>query len=248
MTMGDELLLLAITPGRLHRGLRIRSPQRLRLALRAAELAELALAGRVEVGERRITVRDRTPVEVPRLSGVLRVLDGAEPPPTLEEWLRGAPHSLVAEYVSRLQDRKAVRVHRWRGRDGRTRHDILSVDLPRRRAAVARVTAAVRAAPGPADGDAALAYGLALAVLARSARLAAAVHPGLRGLPARRRLAALAAPGGESGLLGGAVAAAYAAEAAAARIPDAYSDRGGYGGGGVDGLAGLDGATPGGTW
>ncbi len=248
--MGDELLLLAITPGRLHRGIRIRSPQRLRLALRAAELAELALAGRVDVGERRIAVRDRTPVEVPRLSGVLRVLAGTEPAPTPEEWLRAAPRSLLAEYISRLQDRKVIRVRRWRGRDGRTRNDILSADLPRRRELVARLEAAVRAATGLADDDPDLAYDLALAVLVRSAGLAAAVHPGPRGLPARRRMAALSAPDGDSGALGGAVAAAYAAEAAAARIPDVHGlSRGGYGGSGAAAdMAGLDGSTPGGTW
>ena len=39
MTMGDELLLLALTPGR--RRTRVRAPERLRHALRAAELAEL---------------------------------------------------------------------------------------------------------------------------------------------------------------------------------------------------------------
>lgn len=245
--MGDELLLLAITPGRLHRGLRIRSPQRLRLALRAAELAELVLAGRVDVGARRIAVRDRAPVDAPRLSGVLRVLAATEPAPTLEEWLRAAPRSLVPEYVSRLQDRKVIGVRRWRGRDGRTRNDILSADLPRRRELVARVGAAVRAAPGSADGDPDLAYGLALAVLARSAGLASAVHPGPRGWAARHRLAALRA---DPGALGGAVAAAYAAEAAAARIPDVHGlSRGGYGGSGAAGdMAGLDGGTPGGTW
>lgn len=244
--MGDELLLLAITPGRLRRGLRIRSPQRLRLALRAAELAELALAGRIDVGERRIAVRDRTPVDARRLSNVLHVLAGTEPPPTPQEWLRGAPRSLVTEYVSRLQDRKVIRVRRWRGRDGRTRNDILAADLPRRREVVARLDAVVRAATGLADDDPDLARDLALAVLVRSARLASAVHPGLRGRAARRRLAALTA---DPVALGGAVAAAYAAEAAAARIPDSYSDRGGMGGGGGLGdMALLDGGSPGGTW
>ncbi|MFI0899348.1 GPP34 family phosphoprotein [Streptomyces sp. NPDC020983] len=247
MTMGDELLLLAITPRRLRAGMRIRSPQRLRLALRAAELAELALAGRVEVGERRIAVRDSTPVDVPRLSGVLRVLAGTEPPPTLEEWLRAAPRSLLAEYVSRLQDRKVIRVRRWRGRDGRTRNDVLAADLPRRRERVARLAAAVRALDGSADGDPGLAYDLALAVLVRSARLTAAVHPGPRGWAARRRLAALTASGGDCAVLGGAVAAAYAAEAAAARIGE-YPDRGVHGGGSDASLGGYDGQTPGGTW
>ncbi|NUS13004.1 MAG: hypothetical protein HOY69_16665 [Streptomyces sp.] len=204
MTMGDELLLLAISPGR--RRSRIRSPQRLGFALRAAELAELALAGRIEVGEQRIEVRDRTRVGTPRLDNVLHVLATSKPPPDLKTWLRGTPRSLTAEYVSRLQDQKVVRVRRWRDRGGRTRHDILSVDMARRAALLARLDAAVRG--GDAGND------VALAVLAQAAGLAHAIHPGLRGVAGRRRMAALA-DAGHSAALAAAAQAAYDGELAA---------------------------------
>ncbi|WP_240970110.1 GOLPH3/VPS74 family protein [Actinacidiphila epipremni] len=213
--MGDELLLLAISPGRRGMRIRVRSPQRLRFALRGAELAELGLLGRIAVGERRIEVVDRAPVGTGRLDGVLRALEGANPPATVESWLRATPRSLTSEYLSRLHDRKVVRVHRSRDRVGRTRHDILAVDPVRRRALVSRVTASLRAAAQDGAGGAQAEHDVVLAVLAHSAHLSRAVHPGLRGLPARRRLKALAAAGGRPGAPAGAVEAAYGAAARA---------------------------------
>ncbi|MFF1649365.1 GPP34 family phosphoprotein [Streptomyces sp. NPDC058240] len=187
MTTGDELLLLAIVPGR--QRIRIRGEDRLRFALRTSELADLGLAGRIAVGRRRIEVLDTRPVEDRRLSNVLHSLGAAAPPPGLKDWLRRTPRSLPIEYLSRLQDQKAVRVRRWRDSSGRTRHDILSVDLPRRRALLTRLDSVVRSgsARSTADRD------FTLAVLAQAARLAPAAYPGLRGITDRRRMAALAA-------------------------------------------------------
>lgn len=184
--MGDELLLLAIDP----RTRRIRGGGRLRFALRAAELAELAVDGRIRLGARGIGVVDSSRVGDRRLNNVLRSLCGAAPAPTVTDWLRGTPRSLVTEYLSRLQDQKAVRVRRWRDRGGRVRHDVLSVDVPRRRVLVAHVDTAVRSgshAPSCAESA------LVLAALVQAAGLARAVYPGLRGFPARRRLARLTA-------------------------------------------------------
>lgn len=192
VTMGDELLLLAIVPGR--RRTRVRSPERLRFALRAAELAELALMGRIALGERRIEVLDRGRIGTPRLDSVLVGLAGATPPPTSREWLRATPRLLTGTYVSRLQDQKVIKARRQRDRVGVTRYDILSVDAARRAALVERVTAAVR---GSRADPAAYSYDLTLAVLARAAGLASAVHPGLRGLAARRRMTTLTASGAE---------------------------------------------------
>ncbi|MGW0936044.1 GOLPH3/VPS74 family protein [Streptomyces sp. NPDC002666] len=107
MTTGDELLLLAIVPGR--QRIRIRSDNRLRYALRTSELADLCLAGRIAVGRRRIEVLDTRPVEDRRLSNVLQGLGAATPPPGLKDWLRRTPRSLIVEYLSRLEDQKAVR-------------------------------------------------------------------------------------------------------------------------------------------
>ncbi|MFJ6850388.1 GPP34 family phosphoprotein [Streptomyces sp. NPDC091271] len=125
MATADELLLLAIVPGR-HR-IRIRSESRLRYALRASELADLCLAGRIVVGRRLIEVLDTQPIEDRRLSNVLQGLGAAAPPLGPRDWLRRTPRSLTVEYLSRLEDQKAVRVRRWRDASGRTRNDILSV-------------------------------------------------------------------------------------------------------------------------
>lgn len=118
--------------------------------------------------------------------------------------------SLVTEYVSRLQDQKAVRVRRWRDRGGRTRNDIRSLDVPRRRALVARLDAVIRPGAGAAP---AAGRDLVLAALVQAAGLAGAVYPGPRGFPARRRLAGFVAA---DGVAAGGVAAATAQAAVAA--------------------------------
>ncbi|SFE07089.1 Golgi phosphoprotein 3 (GPP34) [Actinacidiphila alni] len=185
MTTGDDLLLLAIDPGKRRLG----DIGRLRFALRAAELADLELAGRISVGARLIEVRDTERVPDRRLGNVLHALATASPPPRLPDWLRQTPRSLATEYLSRLADQKAVRVRRWRDRTGRTRHDLLSVDTARRRTALARLDAVL--GPGPGDPPATDADRV-LAALVQAAGLAHAAYPGLRGRAARRRLAALA--------------------------------------------------------
>ncbi|MFF2846231.1 GPP34 family phosphoprotein [Streptomyces sp. NPDC058001] len=196
MTTGDELLLLAIVPGR--RRIRLRAGDRLRFALRAAELADLGKAGRIAVGSRRIEVLDARHVGDRRLKNVLRALGAADSPPGLRDWLRRTPRSLTVEYLSRLEDQKIVRVRRRRDAGGRTRHDILSVDLPRRRALLDRLDSVVSpdtatptadsdSATSPADRD------LTLTALAQVADLGRAVYPGLRGISNRRRMAALTA-------------------------------------------------------
>jgi uncharacterized membrane protein YgcG len=212
MTTGDELLLLAIDPGRR----RIRAEGRLRFALRAAELADLGSAGRIAVGARRIEVLDSERLEDRRLNNVLHSLGTAAPPPGLKDWLRGTPRSLTIEYLSRLEDQKAVRVRRWRDRGGRTRNDILSVDLSRRRALLARLDTVIRpghsAAP-PTDHDRDRDF--TLAALVQAAGLATAAYPGLRGIAARRRLAALFATDRLAPVIAGAALAADEEVAAA---------------------------------
>ncbi|MBY8878951.1 GOLPH3/VPS74 family protein [Actinacidiphila acidipaludis] len=177
MGTGDELVLVAIEPGkrRLHGG------ERLRFAVRAAELADLAAQGRIRVGERRIAVLDPERVEDRRLNNVLHSLGTTSPAPSLKEWLRATPRSLAHEYLSRLEDRKAVRVRRWRDRGGRTHHDILFVDVERRRKVLAGLDQGV--------GDD------VLAALVEASGLASVAYPGLRGRAARRRLAARAEAG-----------------------------------------------------
>lgn len=189
MTTADELLLLAIVPGR--RRSRIRSEARLGFALRAAELADLSEAGRIAVGPRRIEVLDPRRLEDRRLNNVLHILSRPSSSYTLKEWLRRTPRSLTVEYLSRLEDQKVVRVRRRRDPHGRTRHEILSVDLRRRAALVGRVDAVV----GPGAAPSADPHALTLAVLVATAGLAPALHPGLRGVRGRRRITAFTAAG-----------------------------------------------------
>ncbi|MFI5801424.1 GPP34 family phosphoprotein [Streptomyces sp. NPDC051561] len=184
MTMGDELLLLAVGTGKRHP--RIRSDDRLRIALRTAELAELALAGRIDFGSRTIEILDSGPVEDRRLNNVLSELVRTVPTPTLHDWVRATPPSLTTAYLSRLQDQKAVKARRWRDAVGHTRHDILSVDVRRRRTVLDRLDAVVRSGPEAPAAP----YDHALAVLVQVADVASAVYPGVRGASARRRLAA----------------------------------------------------------
>ncbi|MEV0008678.1 GPP34 family phosphoprotein [Streptomyces sp. NPDC047973] len=185
MTIGDDLLLLAVGTGR--RRPRIRSEHRLRIALRTSELAELCLACRIAFGPRRIEVLGPAPVEDRRLTGVLLGLGRTVPPPSFHDWLRRSPSSLTTEYFSRLEDQKALRCRRRRGADGRTHHEVLSVDVARRRAVLGRLDVLVRSAPqGPPDPR-----DLVLAVLVGVADIAPAAYPGIRGAAARRRLAAL---------------------------------------------------------
>ncbi|WP_406093131.1 GPP34 family phosphoprotein [Streptomyces sp. NBC_01013] len=189
MTTGDDLLLIAIVTGR--RRIRIRGPERLRFALRAAELADLGHAGRIAVGARGIEVIDARRVADRRLNNVLHSLAAAGSPPDAADWLRRTPRSLTNEYLSWLEDRKVVRVRRRRDPGGRTRHEILSLAPGRRRAVLDRLDGVVRAGGGEAPGDA----DLTLAVLVQLADLARAAYPGLRGTGDRRRLAALVAGG-----------------------------------------------------
>ncbi|SDO10629.1 GPP34 family phosphoprotein [Actinacidiphila guanduensis] len=182
MTLADDLALLALDPAKR----RIRAAGRLPFALRAAELAELALAGRIEL-TRRIEVRDSARMADRRLDNTLQALARTTPAPLLDTWLRTTPRGLAGEYVSRLEDRRTVKVRRVRERGGRTRTDILAVDRERRDAVLARLDAAVRSRQ-PAEAD------RCLAVLVHACGLGAHLYGRLTGRAARRRLAALAEP------------------------------------------------------
>jgi hypothetical protein len=202
MGTGDDLVLVAVEPGKR----RLRGGERLRFAVRAAELGDLVARGRIAVGERRIEVADPEQVEDRRLNGVLQSLGAAVPPPSLAAGFRATPRSLAHEYLSRLEDRKLVRVRRWRDRGGRTHHDILYVDVAARREVLRRLD---RRDGADEDGS------LVLAALVRSVGLDRVAYPGLRGTAARRRLAARTEAAGALAAVGDAVRAAGRRNAAA---------------------------------
>lgn len=219
MTVGDDLALLAIHPRRR----RVRRTERLPYALRAAELAELALEGRIALGQRRIEVREGSgQPDDRRLRNTLRTLTDSEPAPTLKEWLRRTPRGLGNEYLSRLEDRRTIRVARERGRDGRTRTRVLRLDRERYAEVRGRLDAAVAGRSGEERAR-------ALAALVHTAGLGRYLYGPLLGLRSRLRLAALARS--DAGFTEGDVLTAALQENAAramrellAELPNTYGD------------------------
>ncbi|MYV99901.1 GPP34 family phosphoprotein [Streptomyces sp. SID3343] len=181
-SVGEDLLLIAIGP----RLGRIRHPDRIRFALQGAELLELAHAGKVVVapGRARITRTGATPTGDRRLDQALNRLGQSVSPPTLRSWLRATPRGFVNEYVSRLEQGKALRVDRAAGGSGSTVLRISRVDVARRSAIRKRVEVVVAGAadPDPADSM--------LVALIHACGIQGRLFPGPTGLLARRRLAA----------------------------------------------------------
>lgn len=189
MTLGDELLLLAIDP---HGG-RIRVARRLGIALRLAELLDLVQAGRIEVlpGTGVVNVRDTTRTADRRLSNTLRRLRSSSPAPTVATWIASTPPGLVREYLSRLEDQKAVRVDRGTSRQPRVPPGVELRDRARQSALRQRVVGVARGEGSGADGGEAEQSAFALAVLTHACGLDARLFHGPRGWMIRRRLARL---------------------------------------------------------
>ncbi|MHA6763814.1 GOLPH3/VPS74 family protein [Streptacidiphilus sp. PAMC 29251] len=183
MTLGDDLLLLAIHP----RTGRIRVADRIGFGLQAAELLELALFERIELtsGIGRVEVRDTAPVEDRRLNNSLQRLGRTSPAPTLKSWIRETPRGLAQEYLSRLEDQKAVRVDRMAPRRPQVPPAVTLVDRARQGAVRQRVE---RAARGEVDTDPAA---RGLASLVHACGLDARLYRGPRGWAIRGRLARL---------------------------------------------------------
>src|ERR1700759_3979982 len=141
MTMGEDLLLLAIKPG----NGRIRVVERLGVALRATELVELTMAGRVTVAGNRITVADPAPIGTKRLDQALASLQIGRGEPELDTWLRDSlpGPGMIRRYLSTLADQRVLRIRRsGTGLAASTR--IVLLDAERRDRALARVDRAAR--------------------------------------------------------------------------------------------------------
>ncbi|MET8539575.1 GPP34 family phosphoprotein [Kitasatospora sp. NPDC004799] len=212
MTLGDDLLLLAVHPrsGRVHR------PERMDLVLRAAELLELLLAGRIGVtsGRPRIVVESAAPTADRRLDTVLRLLGEASPAPTVGEWLKRSSRGTTLSYLSRLEGQGALTVDRRAKRYAGSPAPITLLDRARR----ADLRRRVAGAAGDPERTAA---DHALAALVNTAGLSRRLYRGPHRRPLRRRLARLA----ESAPLAlGAVAALVPGDAElAAAISEAVS-------------------------
>ncbi|MBR7833161.1 GPP34 family phosphoprotein [Actinospica durhamensis] len=111
MTSGEDLLLLAFVP----RSGQIREVDRMKFALRASVLVDLALAHRITMNANRITVLDVAETGDKRLDSALASL-GASAAPSLRTWLKDTPagFGMVNRYLSILADQGVLRLERRR--------------------------------------------------------------------------------------------------------------------------------------
>lgn len=194
----------------------MRVPDRIGFALRASELVDLALAGRIEVDGRRITVTGQAPTGNPRLDGALAVMRSDRTAPTIESWLHGTPrgNAMAGKYLSVLRDQRAVRVEQMRHTVQKV-SKIIVLDTARRDSVLARIGRVARGRPAPAPD-------VALAGLVSACHLDRRLYRGPLGWPARRRLAHAAQSGkiiaGAEGMVD--PLSAEAAEAVAKALSD----------------------------
>jgi hypothetical protein len=202
MTSGEDLLLLALVP----RSGRIREADRVKFALRASVLVDLALAQRITMNANRITVLDTAATGDQRLDNALAAL-GASAAPSLRNWLKDTPagFGMVNRYLSILADQGVIRVERRRGPMSAPMHAML-LDQARRDAAKGRLN---RVACGRESEDA----DRALAGLAHSCGLDRHLY---RFSPfARARISRL---GSQKTVADGTAAAVASADAAVADV------------------------------
>lgn len=217
VTLAEDLLLLAVSP----RNGRIRVVERIGIALRAAELIELALAGRVSVDEQRIAVIDAGPLGHPRLDRALASLQDGSCAPALDAWLLHRPPGpgMIGQYLWLLANQGVIRVELrqvggavsspvdWRDVGAVVSTRIVLLDQRRCTRARARLDALAH------DGPAAIAEDRALAVVVHACGLDRYLYRGLRGRSARNRLARLT---DRQQITKGGIAALHATDAALA--------------------------------
>lgn len=135
MTSGEDLLLLALVP----RSGRIREADRLKFALRASVLVDLALAHRITMNANRIKVLDAAETGDRRLDNALASLT-ANSAPSLGTWIKDTPagFGMVNRYLSILADQGVIRIEHRRGGMPAPMHATL-LDQARRDVAKARV-------------------------------------------------------------------------------------------------------------
>lgn len=185
MTLGEDLLLLAVH----RRSGRIRNVERMAPALRALQLIELTLAGRVTVEQGRVAAKDATPIGHRLVDHALGSLCAKEKPPKIEEWLRGdrTEIGILGQYLALLGRQQVIRIgHRGQGL-ARSTH-VTVRDQERYAQARARID---RVAGGEAS---ATAQDHALASIVHACGLGPCLYRGPHRLVARRRLAKFDVP------------------------------------------------------
>ncbi|MGK5530480.1 GOLPH3/VPS74 family protein [Streptomyces sp. URMC 129] len=105
ITLGEQLLLLSLDD---ESGAE-RESTRVAWAIAAASLVELALAGRIDVTDDVVTVRDPAPIGVPYLDTQLAEIAGWEKPGKTGPWMRHLMKGAVNGASDGLKERGLVR-------------------------------------------------------------------------------------------------------------------------------------------
>lgn len=183
MTLGEDLLLLAVN----RRNGMIQRVERMAPALRALELIELGLAGRITVEQGLIEVRDASPVGHRLVDNALRSLSGDAKPTKVETWLRGkeSDHGRPGPYIALLGPQQVIRVEY--GGQGLARTTRITVrDQERYARARARIDLVAHGDASATAGD------HALAGIVHACGLGRHLYRGPHRFVARRRLARFA--------------------------------------------------------
>ncbi|MFE4645639.1 GPP34 family phosphoprotein [Streptomyces sp. NPDC056730] len=104
-TLGEELLLLSLDDKWGYE----KEPEKVAWAIAAASLVDLALAGRIEVTDEVVAVRDPAPLGVPSLDAALADIVGYEKPGKVKDWLHHLKKPAVAGATDGLVEKGLVR-------------------------------------------------------------------------------------------------------------------------------------------
>lgn len=104
-TLGEQLLLLSLDD----ESGTARESAKVALAISAASLVELALAGRIDVADDKVTVVDTTPLGEPALDSALAAIGGKDRPGKTKDWITQGKTDAVARANTGLIEKGLVR-------------------------------------------------------------------------------------------------------------------------------------------
>ena len=104
-TLGEQLLLLSLDD----ESGTAKESAKVGLAISAASLLELALAGRIDVADDKVTVLDATPVGEPALDTALAAIGGKDDPAGTKDWINQLKTDAVGRANAGLIEKGLVR-------------------------------------------------------------------------------------------------------------------------------------------
>jgi len=104
-TLGEQLLLLSLDD----ESGTAKESAKVALAISAASLVELALAGRIDVADDKVTVIDTTPLGEPGLDSALAAIGGKDRPGRAKDWITQGKTDAVARANAGLVEKGLVR-------------------------------------------------------------------------------------------------------------------------------------------